>query len=705
MRHLSSRSGIDARGNRCGTNHPWAKNWQARCLGFVSPLVAVVLAGGWSLVAQADPVGPTAADRQVTLAVSGLLPRGHLTRHPLDDEISQRCLKNFVEVLDPMKLYFNQSDVDGFLQRQSDLDDLARRGDIGFAYNVFQVFLKRIDERVGMAEAALAMEHDFTVNEEMVIDRDTAQYARTDDEARELWRKRVKYDILMQKVEKKTLEEAREKLGRRYRSFAKRMHQTDRDELLEMYLTSLTTSYDPHTSYMAPSTLENFDIVMRLQLEGIGAALESEDGYTKINQVVPGGPADKDGRLKPGDRVIGVGQGADGEFEDVVDMKLSDVVKRIRGKRGTVVRLQVIPEGQQAPVDYAITRDAIELKDGEAHAEVFDVGQRPDGQPYKVGVIDLPSFYMDMEGARQQRDDYKSTTRDVLKILDQFRADGVNAVVMDLRRNGGGSLTEAIHLTGLFIDQGPIVQVKGFDGEVQHYDDLEPGTAWDGPLVVLISKLSASASEIFAGAVQDYGRGLVIGDKATHGKGTVQTLRELGPELFQGRNPPAMGALKITMQQFYRPNGDSTQNRGVLADLELPSLTTHWDIGEQDLDYPIPFDQVEPASYRKVNLVDRTLVGQLAELSSRRVQASPDFKKVLDKIAKYREQKERKTISLNEATFLAERAELNAEKDQEDTLRAMDNPSGTKILRDYYLDEAMAITVDFLRLIQVAQNN
>lgn len=668
-------------------------------------VAGVVVAGGVAPLLWADPMGPTANDRQVARAVALALPGGHLTRHPLDDEISKRCLKNFVQALDPMKLYFNQADIDGFQQRQNDLDDLARRGDTGFAYYVFQVFLERVDERVALADELLKLDHDFTVDEEMVADRETAQYPQNEAEARELWRKRVKYDILMQKVEKKTLEEARERLARRYRSFSKRMHQTDRDELLETYLSSMTTSFDPHTSYMSPSTLENFDIVMRLQLEGIGAALESEDGYTKVNQVVPGGPADKDGRLKPGDRVIGVGQGDAGDLEDVVDMKLSDVVKRIRGKRGTIVRLQVIPEGAQTPVVYHITRDAIELKDGEAHGEVFPVGQQADGEPYQVGVIDLPSFYMDMEGARQQRDDFKSTTRDVLKILERFRAEGVDAVVMDLRRNGGGSLTEAIHLTGLFIDQGPIVQVKGFDGDVQHYDDLEAGTAWDGPLVVLISKLSASASEIFAGAVQDYGRGLVVGDRATHGKGTVQTLSELGAQLFQGRNPPQMGALKITQQQFYRPNGDSTQNQGVLADLELPSLTTHWDIGEQDLDYAIPFDQVEPADYRKVNLVNRTLLGQLKELSDRRVQASPDFQDVSRKVAKYLEQKERKTVSLNEEKFLAERAELNAEKDQEETLKKLDNPGSTKIERDYYLDEAMAITIDFLRLVQVAQNN
>lgn len=653
--------------------------------------------------ARADLAEPTAADRQITLAVTARLPSNHLTRHALDDEISERALNLFLKSLDPMKLYFYQSDVDSFLERRTQLDDMARKGDVRLAYYIYKGLLQRIDEKVALADKLLDVEHDFSVEEEMVRDPDTAQYAKTTAEAEDLWRKRIKFDILVQKADGKTLEEARDKLRRRYQSFAKRMKQTDRDELLEMYLTSMTMAYDPHTSYMSPSTLENFDIVMRLQLEGIGAALQSEDGYTVVKQIVPGGPADRDGRLKTEDRVIGVGQGENGETEDVVDMKLSDVVKRIRGKRNTTVRLQVIPEGQTVPVTYNIVRDAIELKDGEAHSAVFEVGQKPDGTPYRLGVIDLPSFYMDMEGARKHRDDYKSTTRDVKKILKEFRGQEVDAVVMDLRQNGGGSLTEAINLTGLFIDQGPIVQVKGFDGEVQHYDDPDAGVDWDGPLTVLISKLSASASEIFAGAIQDYGRGLVIGDQATHGKGTVQTLSDLGADLFRGANSPKMGALKITMQQFYRPNGDSTQNRGVLADLELPSITTHLPNGEADLDFAVPFDRVPAASYERDDSFDRTLIKQLADLSQQRLAQSEEFKKLEKKIEKYTEQRDRKTVTLNEEKFLAERKALDADKEEEEALKEKDASGSRKIERNFYLDEAMAITVDYLRLYRVAK--
>ena len=676
-----------------------------RRAGFRLAVLFLVSVGVLSHSAWAELRGPTAQDRQITLAVVSLLKRGHLTRHEVDDEKSERCLKGFLKTLDPMKLYFYQSDIDDFNQSATELDDQFRRGDISFAYKVFNTFLQRIDERVAMIDELLQMKHDFTVDEEMVIDRDAARYPRDGAEARERWRKRIKYDLLVQKADGLEGQEAIDKLHRRYHSFARRMHQTDHDELLEMYLTALTSGYDPHTNYMSPSTLENFEIQMRLQLDGIGAALQSVDGYTIVSKIIPGGAADKDGRLKPEDQIVGVGQGTDGEIVDVVDMKLSDVVAMIRGKRGTVVRLKVKPAGETGTKIYNITRAKIELKDSEARAHVFEEGRKPDGTPFKIGVIDLPSFYMDMTGARLRLPNYKSTTRDVRRILDEFRNKGVDAVIMDLRRNGGGSLTEAINLTGLFIDRGPVVQVKDADGEVQHYDDLDRGTAWDGPLLVLVSKLSASASEIFAGAIQDYRRGLIVGDRTTHGKGTVQTLRELGRELFIGPNPPQLGALKITMQKFYRPSGDSTQNRGVVSDIELPSLTEHLDIGESDLDYAMEFDRVKRVPFRPENYVQPQIVHQLNMLSRQRRQNSEDFKKVQQRIERYLERKNKKTITLNEEKFMAQREALDSDKDDQEELRELVDPADSAIKRDYYMNEALAITLDYLRLMSVAKAN
>jgi carboxyl-terminal processing protease len=395
-----------------------------------------------------------------------------------------------------MKVYFLQSDVDAFMQKRESLDDLVKKGDVTFAYDVLTRFLQRVDQRLPLVERLIQGSQDFTKDETIVIDRDETKWAKNEAEAEDIWRRRIKYDLLVQKMEKTPSEEAKDKLLRRYRSLAKRWHQMTADELLETYLSSLTSSFDPHTSYMSPGTLENFEIGMRLQLDGIGAQLKGEDGYTTIVELTPGGAADKDGRLKSKDRVVGVGQGTEGEIVDVVDMNLNEVVKLIRGKRGTVVRLKVIPVGETVPKICDITRDKIELKDAEARGEVVEDGKKPDGSPWRVGVINLPSFYMDMDGARQGQADYKSSTRDCKRLIEEFKQKGIDCVVLDLRNNGGGSLPESISLTGLFIDTGPVVQIKDADKRVQQYDDVDPGVSWDGPLVVLTNKFSASASEI-----------------------------------------------------------------------------------------------------------------------------------------------------------------------------------------------------------------
>ncbi|MCA9166983.1 MAG: carboxy terminal-processing peptidase [Planctomycetales bacterium] len=650
----------------------------------------------------ADLVAPRAADGRMALIVANLLREDHLLKRPLDDEVSRRGLKTILKQLDPMKLYFYQADIDEFLQSQDRLDDWIKNSDIKFAYKLFNRFLERVDERVAMVNGLLdnTGQLDFTKDEEMVTDPDVAVYSKSADEALDRWRKRVKYDLLVLKTEEVTGDEAVDRLRRRYTSYAKRMHQFSKDDLLEMYLSAVTTAFDPHTNYMSPSSLENFNIQMKLNLEGIGAALMMTDGYTVVSKIIPGGAADKHGKLQPEDRVISVGQGTEGEMVDVVDMNLNDVVKLIRGKAGTVVRLGVKPASSNEVETYAITRATIELKDSEARGEIIPMGQKPDGGEYRVGVIDLPSFYMDMAGAKRGLSDFKSTTRDVRRILDNFNSQGVDCVILDLSRNGGGSLTEAINLTGLFIDEGPVVQVKDADNRVQHYDDLERGMVWKGPLVVLTSKFSASASEIFAGAVQDYGRGIIVGDTATHGKGTVQSLLDLGSQLFDIPNPPNLGALKITMQQFYRPNGESTQKRGVLADVALPSLTTHMDVGESDLDYPVEFDRVDPARYSGYKMVDRNLVAELSGRSSTRRAGSEDFEKLERRIAQYKQQKSKDTVTLNEQRFFEERAEFDADKEDEEKLKEQVDSERPVFRRYYYNDEVLQIAVDYVELLK-----
>lgn len=664
-------------------------------------------------------------DRIIIKSVSDIMGNQHLSKHDLDDEISKRAFDQFLKSLDPFKLYFYQSDIDSFMKSQTTLDDDARKGSGEFALNSFKVFLKRVDERVQMAHEEIDREHDFTVDETMPADRDIMEYPKSPEEARDRIRKQIKYSLLLLKSEKmaeetnkdakaegdkseadknaaaarkkRINEDPRVRLHRRYDSIQKRQHQTDADEVLETFVTALTTSFDPHTTYMAPKTLTNFDIVMSLKLEGIGAQLTLEDGFTTITNVVAGGAADKDGRLKAGDRIVSVGQGVDGEMLDVVDLKLDDVVAKIRGNAGTVVRLGVQPAAGGDTVIFDITRAKISLEDSAARSEVVEHGKKADGTAYKIGYIDLPSFYLDMKGARGKSDTYRSSTRDVRNILTSFRESDVDAVVIDLSRNGGGSLTEAISLTGLFIDKGPVVQVKDPSGEVQVYDDEESGAAWNGPLVVMTSKESASASEIFAGAIQDYRRGIIVGDPSTHGKGTVQSLVDLGQLLTNRANE--YGALKITIQQFYLPDGKSTQREGVVSDVVLPAITAAMDIGEADLEYALPSDQVRKAGHQDYKLVNSEILTKLRGKSSNRVKSAEGFDKLLKRIELYRAQKDEKHVSLNEQAFMDRRKEIDAEKEEEKAILDSQKPKKDVFKKDFYSEEVLDITSDYVEAV------
>lgn len=698
----------------------------------VATFVSTLLAS----TAWARPEAPNQTDRTIAILVKRLMEQRHISRHPIDDEMSQRCLDAFLDTLDPLKLYFYQSDIDEFAQQRDRLDDFFRSGDVNFAHKVFTRFLARVEERAATALKWVNDSHDFTTPEKMVTDGDTANYPRTPAEADERWRRRVKFDLMLKLAEAKpelldeaaggttepipgiqvgpkvdfpddaqeSLSEARERLNKRYSSLRKRWNQTSSDELLEMYVTAMTAGFDPHSSYMSPTTLENFNIQMKLELDGIGASLRSEDGYTMVADVIAGGAADQEGSLRKGDKIIGVGQDSDGPMEDIVDMKLNDVVKLIRGKRGRIVRLQVKPvDNPNDIVEYVITRDRIELKNQEARSEIIESGQKPNGQPYRVGVIDLPSFYMDMDGARSGRPDYKSATRDVRRLLDGFDAEAqagrpIDAIVFDLRFNGGGSLTEAVNLTGLFIDQGPVVQVKGTDGRTVPYSDEIPGMRWDGPLVVLTNRFSASASEIFAGAIQDYGRGIVIGDESTHGKGTVQQLFDLGNRLFGRSN---LGALKMTIQQFYRPGGDSTQNRGVLSDVRIPALTNHLEgVTEAEMDYALAFDRVRPLRHDFHGMAGSQIADRLQGLSDARVSESKDFSEDVRRIDRYETQKDRTEITLNLTQFLADREKLDEDKEKEEIGEQL-NDSDRPVfdIEDHYNQEALAITIDYIRML------
>lgn len=664
--------------------------------------------------------------KTVSRIVAKLMQDDHLSKRKLDDTMSSRAFDMFIKNLDPTKSYFLQSDIDEFSKWKTELDDQMLKGEFLAAFEVFDRFLQRVDERTDLAAELIDEDHDYTIDEEMIIDSDLLSFAKNDAEARDNWRKRIKYSLLVLRGDvndekadtkadgdkEKTIkkkDDPKDRLRKRYSSFARRMHQIDAEDIVERYITAITTSFDPHTTYLSKGTFENFLIQMGLELEGIGATLSlMDEGYTVIKAIVPGGAAYTQGGLKVEDKIVAVGQGEEdgsraydklfrehgGGFVECTGMKLDDVVGMIRGKAGTVVRLQVMSENESELHTVEIVREKIKLEDSAAHGEVFEEGSQ------KIGVIELPSFYANMGGGGG-----RSTTTDVKKILDDFSSKDVDALVLDLRMNGGGSLREAIDCTGLFIDIGPVVQVKDPYGKIQKLNDENGGTAWDKPMVVLTSKFSASASEILAGAIQDYGRGLVIGDTTTHGKGTVQSLVNLNQILFSRiKNPPnEFGALKITTQQFYRPNGDSTQKRGVLSDLVLPSISDNMDnIGEADLDYPVKFDRVPEASFAKLKMNRQDITSALRTKSKDRIDSSDEFQKEISKINKYIELKNEKSVPLNEAKFIARRKELNAEKEDEKTLEKQMLPSND-IERDFYLDEVLKITADYVEMLNQKQ--
>ncbi len=700
---------------------------------------------------------PTQQDRTIAQAVETLLGHSHLSKKPTDETLSERGFELFFKSLDPFKNYFYQSDVDEFAKRAKSIGAKAQTGDVAFAFDVFNLYLKRVDERLDWVMSQLDNPVDLSTDEEIVVDRKILTYPKTEAEAQDRWRKRIKSDLLALKAEeidklrdkarKEAKKEAAEKGGtvdesklptsaelekqvpdwdtlrkrlkRSYFYYKKRVHQRSNDDLLESFLTAIANAYDPHTSYMSPSTFENFMIQMRLNLDGIGATLTTIDGFTVVNKLVPGGAAAKSGLLKADDRIVAVGQNANGQMQDVFDMKLDDVVAKVRGKRGTQVRLEIADptevdkyaeykeEGKPKPATktITITREKVELDDQAAKSEVFEAGKKSDGSPFKIGVIDLPSFYFDLEAAQRGDPNFRSTTNDVRKILRKFVADNVDAVVLDLRMNGGGSLQEVVTLTGLFIETGTVVMTKDLGSRATNLDDRDPSVDWTGPLVVVINKGSASASEIFAGAIKDYHRGLIVGDSTTHGKGSVQDLKDIGKLLLGGApNSSRYGALKLTVQGFYLPSGNSPQLHGVASDVEYPSFLNHYEgISEKDLDYPLSFEKIPAAKYPTFPYVNDTIVKELREKSAARVNASPDFQKTLKDIQIYLEYKAKKTRTLNETKYFEERDRLRAEKEETDKLMELENDeSKEKIERTYYLNEVFATTVDYIQALDAA---
>ncbi len=644
-------------------------------------------------------------DRETAELVSQMVPRFHLNGGELNDEVGVKTLNGFIDRLDGNKLYFLQGDIAQFNQHATTVDDDLRAGTIDFAYDVFDTYQARIARQIEVAQRWIDAEHDFTVDETMIIKADELDWCATDEELDERWRKLIKYELAIAALDEEDPAETRERLHRRYRNLSRRINEMNRADVLEAFLTAMTMTFDPHSTYMSPSSWENFEIQLNLHLEGIGAQLRSDDGYTVVDAIVPGGAADKDGRLRVGDTITGVGQ-ATGEIQDIYEWRLDDVVGQIRGEKGTVVRLRVRPEsgGEVQIVD--ITREVIELTEQAVKGEIIDTMDRV-GRTGRIGIVRVPSFYRDFAAA-MTGNSFASATRDVQRVLQQFEQQGgVDAVVIDLRDNGGGALTEAVELSGLFIDRGPVVQVRQSSGRVQSLDDEIPGAAFTRPIVVVCNRLSASASEIFAGVIKDYHRGIIIGDTTTHGKGTVQNLLDVAPgQLFQIFGQEDLGKLKLTIQQFYRVNGDSTQNRGVPSDVVLPSEIDHLDLGESFLDNALPFHRIAAARFSPGAFVTEQIIAQLQQLSESRVSENEDFQEVEQAIASGTERRSRIEVSLNLDVLRAEReadeaAHPDADERETDGIPDEPDPTAPVFAQDYYNDEILNVTLDYLQLLEI----
>jgi carboxyl-terminal processing protease len=593
----------------------------------------------------AAPPAMAASKETIAMSVGRLLEEGHYTRQKLNEDVSRKFLQTYLEMLDFSHLFFTQKDVDELNAKYgSSMAGDVLLGNLKPAYEIYALYTKRLDDRVAKIKELLKQPIDFKGNATVELSRQKSSWPKDEAEADQLWRGRITNEFLQEHLSEHPIEPPAQLVARRYDRLARNIHEEDKDEQMKLYLDALAQAYDPHSEYLSKADMKNFSINMGLSLVGIGAMLRSEDGYAKIESLVPGGPAQADGRLKVGDRISAVAQGP-ADYVDVREMRLDKVVEMIRGKKGTHVRLLVIPSDATDPSrrkNVELVRDEIKLKDQEARADII-IRKDENGDPIKLGWLTLPSFYADMDKHQ------KSTTRDVLALLKRLKKENIAGLVIDLRRNGGGSLEEALSLTGLFLKSGPIVQTKDYNGSIRVSANPDPGIAYSGPMVVLTSRQSASASEIFAAALQDYGRAVIVGDKNTFGKGTVQTILPIGRfASLLGSHSDEDGALKLTIQKFYRVAGGSTQLHGVASDVVLPSLSDLPEFGEGALKNALPYDEVAKARYTKWSDSHSLFIDQLGRRSEERIKNDPEFHYVMEDIGRLRHKLDENRISLNE---------------------------------------------------------
>ncbi|MCY1329266.1 carboxy terminal-processing peptidase [Pseudomonas jinjuensis] len=654
-----------------------------------------------------DGLQPDREQVIASLNIVELLKRHHYSKPPLNDERSAKIYDSYVKSLDPARMYFTAADIKEFAPWRTQFDDFLKTGELDPGFTIYKRHLDRVKERLDFALAMLGKgvgKIDFKADESLEIDREKSAWAKNRAELDDLWRRKVKDEVLRLKIAGKDDKAIQEQLTKRYKNQLLRLEQTRGEDIFQAYINAFAQSYDPHTQYLSPDSAENFDINMSLSLEGIGAVLQSDNDYVKVVRLVPAGPAEKSKQLAPSDKIIGVAQGKE-EMVDVVGWRLDEVVKLIRGPKGSQVRLEVIP-ASNAPNDQTskivtIIREAVKLEDQAAKKSVITIDH--EGRSYKLGVIDVPAFYLDFKAYRSGDPNYKSTTRDVKKLIGELQKEKVDGIVIDLRNNGGGSLQEATELTGLFIDQGPTVLVRNSDGRVDVLNDDEGKAFYTGPMTVLVNRLSASASEIFAGAMQDYHRALIVGGQ-TFGKGTVQTIQPLNH-----------GELKLTLAKFYRVSGQSTQHQGVIPDISYPSIVDDKEIGESALPDSMPWDTIRPVLKAQADPF-KPFLDQLKTRHDARTENNADFVYARERLALAQELMREKTVSLNEAKRRAQQSSIESRQlAMENALRkskgqeplkelkkedenALADDDKTKPQDDAYLTESGHILIDYLNL-------
>ena len=660
---------------------------------------------------QADePLAPESRHEDIGQLVTQFVQKSHYLHIAVDDDLSSRVMDRYIESIDRNRIYLLASDIEFFEQYRNQLDDIVRSEPLDPVFDMFSIYRTRVRERFQFALTLLEEQPDLTVDEEYEFDRSESPWAKTSAELDEIWRKRVKNDVLNLALADKPWEDSREVLQKRYARYLKRMDQLKSDDVFETFMNAFAHTLDPHSSYLSPRNSEEYRIMMSLSYVGIGASLQTEDDYVHIVNIIPGGPASIDGTLEPNDKIIGVGQGVDGEMVDVIGWRLDDVVDLIRGKANTVVRLQIIPAGTlpgNSERVLQLNRGQVRLEEQAAKSEIITIPR--DGRDWSIGVIDVPSFYRDYRALTNGDKDYASTTRDVKRLIGELEAEGIDGLIIDLRNNGGGHLTEATALSGLFIDNGPVVQLRNANARISRLDDPDPvpRVAYNGPLAVLVNRFSASASEIFAAAVQDYARGVIIGQE-TFGKGTVQNLYSLD-QYLQPEDDEGFGQLTLTIGKYYRVTGESTQHRGVEPDIRLPSAIDSESVGESVRDSALPWDTIATTRFRAGQPLENTIQSLTAN-HSERSKDDPNFSYLTQFIEEERETRSRKSVSLSIESRRAEREsqmkralELENERRAALSLELIDSLEDLEEddRPDIQLDQAAGIVTDLALLREI----